>query len=131
MLQAFADLSFRWKITLPILLLLVLLALLGGLGVQGLNQVVDSSARLTNRYLPAVSLLLNADRDLYQAFTAERSLLDESSGDFVPSSSPTMPRTSSRPTTGCTSTPTSSQATRLANWWPASTVGLPSGRPPR
>ena len=83
MLQAFADLSFRWKITLPILVLLVLLALLGGLGVQGLNQVVDSSARLTNRYLPAVSLLLNADRDLYQAFTAERSLLDESSGDFV------------------------------------------------
>jgi methyl-accepting chemotaxis protein len=45
--------------------------------------VADSSTRLTNRYLPAISLLLNADRDLYQAFVAERSLLDEAAGQYA------------------------------------------------
>uniref|UniRef100_UPI0030D880A1 methyl-accepting chemotaxis protein n=1 Tax=Pseudomonas sp. RL_15y_Pfl2_60 TaxID=3088709 RepID=UPI0030D880A1 len=77
MLRAFADLGFRWKIALPILLLAVLLVTMGVLGMRGIAQVADSSTKLTNRYLPGISLLLNADRDLYQAFVAERSLLDE------------------------------------------------------
>jgi methyl-accepting chemotaxis protein len=83
MLRLFADLGFRLKIALPILLLAILLLIMGALGVQGIGQVADSSTRLTNRYLPAISLLLNADRDLYQAFVAERSLLDEASGEHV------------------------------------------------
>nr|WP_068830668.1 methyl-accepting chemotaxis protein [Pseudomonas sp. BMS12] len=83
MLRLFADLGFRWKIALPILLLALLLVLMGGLGMQGINQVADSSTRLTNRYLPAISVLLNADRDLYQAFVAERSLLDEAAGEHA------------------------------------------------
>ncbi len=83
MLRLFADLGFRWKIALPILLLAVLLVLMGVLGVRGITQVADSSSKLTNRYLPAISLLLNADRDLYQAFVAERSLLDEAAGEHV------------------------------------------------
>ncbi|WP_437881000.1 methyl-accepting chemotaxis protein [Pseudomonas sp. LRF_L74] len=49
----------------------------------GIAQVADSSTRLANRYLPAVGLLLNADRDLYQALTAERSLLDESASEHI------------------------------------------------
>ena len=85
MLRLFADLGFRWKIALPILLLAGLLVLIGSLGVQGIGQVADSSTRLTNRYLPAISLLLNADRDLYQSFVAERSLLDEAAGEFAQS----------------------------------------------
>lgn len=80
MLRAFADLGFRWKIALPILLLAVLLVSMGVLGMRGISQVADSSMKLTNRYLPGISLLLNADRDLYQAFVAERSLLDEGVG---------------------------------------------------
>jgi methyl-accepting chemotaxis protein len=78
-------LNSGWKIALPILLLAGLLVLIGSLGVQGIGQVADSSTRLTNRYLPAISLLLNADRDLYQAFVAERSLLDEAAGEFAQS----------------------------------------------
>ncbi|USR41625.1 methyl-accepting chemotaxis protein [Ectopseudomonas hydrolytica] len=77
MLRAFADLGFRWKIALPILLLAALLVTMGVLGMRGIAQVAESSTTLTNRHLPAISLLLNADRDLYQAFVAERSLLDE------------------------------------------------------
>ncbi|XAM85619.1 methyl-accepting chemotaxis protein [Pseudomonas sediminis] len=80
MLRAFTDLGFRWKIALPILLLAALLVTMGALGVRGITQVAESSTTLTNRHLPAISLLLNADRDLYQAFVAERSLLDEDSG---------------------------------------------------
>ena len=83
MLRLFADLGFRWKIALPILVLAVLLVLMGVLGVRGITQVADSSSKLTNRYLPAISLLLNADRDLYQAFVAERSLLDEGAGEHI------------------------------------------------
>jgi methyl-accepting chemotaxis protein len=80
MLRAFADLGFRWKIALPILLLAALMVTMGALGMRGITQVAESSTTLTNRHLPAISLLLNADRDLYQAFVAERSLLDEDSG---------------------------------------------------
>ena len=83
MLRAFADLGFRWKIALPILLLAILLVAMGALGVRGITQVAESSTTLTNRHLPAVSLLLNADRDLYQAFVAERSLLDESAHQYA------------------------------------------------
>ena len=77
MLRIFADLGFRWKMALPILLLATLLVAMGFLGMRGIDQVADSSTRLTNRFLPGISLLLNADRDLYQAFVAERSMLGE------------------------------------------------------
>lgn len=77
MLRIFADLGFRWKMALPILLLAALLVAMGFLGMRGIDQVADSSTRLTNRFLPGISLLLNADRDLYQAFVAERSMLGE------------------------------------------------------
>lgn len=83
MLRLFADLGFRWKIALPIVLLAILLVSMGVLGMRGIDQVAESSTRLTNRYLPGISLLLNADRDLYQAFVAERSLLDEGAGEYV------------------------------------------------
>lgn len=83
MLRLFADLGFRWKISLPILLLAFLLVLMGVLGMRGINQVADSSNKLTTRYLPAISVLLNADRDLYQALVAERGLLDEAAGEHV------------------------------------------------
>jgi len=83
MLRAFTDLGFRWKIALPILLLAALLVAMGVLGMRGITQVADSSTTLTNRFLPGISLLLNADRDLYQAFIAERSMLDEDSGSHL------------------------------------------------
>ena len=76
MFRLLADLGFRWKITLPISVLALLLVLTGWLGMRGIDQVAASGGNLATRYLPAISLLLNADRDLYQAFIAERSLLD-------------------------------------------------------
>jgi len=77
MLRVFADLGFRSKITLPIIFLALLLVLMGGLAMWGIGQVVGASNRMTHQFLPGVSLLLNADRDLYQALVAERSLLSD------------------------------------------------------
>jgi len=80
MLQSFADLNFRWKIALPILLLAALLIITGALGMQTIRSVASASEALSRHHLPAITLLLNADRDLYQAFVAERSLLSDENG---------------------------------------------------
>ncbi len=81
--RLFTDLGFRWKITLPIAALALLLVLMGVFGMRGIERVTDSSEVLGTRHLPAIGLLLNADRDLYQAFVAERSLLDSDAGEHV------------------------------------------------
>jgi len=79
----FTDLGFRWKITLPILALAFLLVLMGAVGMRGIERVTGSSEVLATRHLPAIGLLLNADRDLYQAFVAERSLLGSDADSHV------------------------------------------------
>ncbi|RRU76883.1 methyl-accepting chemotaxis protein [Stutzerimonas xanthomarina] len=81
--RLFTDLGFRWKITLPIAALALLLVLMGVFGMRGIERVTDSSEVLATRHLPAIGLLLNADRDLYQALVAERSLLDSDAGEHV------------------------------------------------
>ncbi|MCP9340317.1 methyl-accepting chemotaxis protein [Stutzerimonas xanthomarina] len=81
--RLFTDLGFRWKITLPIAALALLLVLMGVFGMRGIERVTGSSEVLATRHLPAIGLLLNADRDLYQAFVAERSLLDSDAGEHV------------------------------------------------
>lgn len=81
--RLFTDLGFRWKITLPIAALALLLVLMGIFGMHGIERVTGSSEVLATRHLPAIGLLLNADRDLYQAFVAERSLLDSDAGEHV------------------------------------------------
>ncbi len=83
MSRLFTDLGFRWKITLPIAALALLLVLMGVVGMRGIERVADSGERLATRHLPAIGLLVNADRDLYQAFVAERSLLDSDAGEYV------------------------------------------------
>lgn len=83
MFRMFTDLGFRWKVTLPLGALALLMVIMGWLGMRGIDQVAKSSDTLATRYLPAISLLLNADRDLYQAFIAERSLLDGDATEHV------------------------------------------------
>ena len=80
--RVLADLGFRRNITLPIGVLALLLMLMGVFGMRGIEHVAESSQRLATRHLPAISLLLNADRDLYQAFIAERSMLDSDAGEY-------------------------------------------------
>lgn len=74
------NMPLRWKIGLPLMSVAGMLILIGMLGISSVNQAIEASEKATHRYLPAISLLLNADRDLYQAFVAERSLLDSDNG---------------------------------------------------
>lgn len=71
----FHNLSFRWKLILP---LGVLALLFLAQGVVSYIAVTDLSTRL-NRFsaelLPQASTLLEADRDLYQALVAERAFV--------------------------------------------------------
>ena len=71
----FYNLSFRWKLSLPIALIAVLLLSITLIGMQLINRLDDDVKRFADEYLPGLDNLLQADRDLYQALTAERSLI--------------------------------------------------------
>ncbi len=71
----FQDLSFRWKLTLPVLLLALLLLFNFLLVLNLTTNLTTSINRLADENLPEIDYLLQADRDLYQALVAERSLI--------------------------------------------------------
>ncbi|MFC6673904.1 MCP four helix bundle domain-containing protein [Marinobacterium aestuariivivens] len=74
-MNALNNLSFRTKLTLPILIIAVILLIIALLGISVSRSLTASAERLGHRYLPAVDVLIQADRDLYQAQVAERSLV--------------------------------------------------------
>ncbi|MCP5445392.1 MAG: methyl-accepting chemotaxis protein [Chromatiaceae bacterium] len=69
------NLGFRWKLTLPIALLALLLMTTALIGVQLSNRLGEDVTRLADEFLPELDNLLQADRDLYQALVAERSMI--------------------------------------------------------
>ena len=71
----FYNLGFRWKLTLPVALLAILLATTALIGVQLINRLSEDVNRLADEFLPGLNSLLQADRDLYQALVAERSMI--------------------------------------------------------
>ncbi|MDN3637440.1 methyl-accepting chemotaxis protein [Simiduia curdlanivorans] len=71
----FQNLSFRWKISLPVILLLSLLVLVSINGVVIQNTLADDTKQLSQNYISALDLLLQSDRDMYQAQAAERGLI--------------------------------------------------------
>ena len=60
------NLNFRWKLTLPVALLLSIALI----GLQQVNRLGANVNQLADEYLPGVDFLLQADRDLYQALVA-------------------------------------------------------------
>ncbi len=75
MFALLANFSFRWKIALPIALLALVLGVVAVSGIRGVNAVASHGTALGLQDMPAAVLLLEADRDMYQAFLAERSLI--------------------------------------------------------
>ncbi|MEH6564886.1 MAG: methyl-accepting chemotaxis protein [Halopseudomonas sp.] len=75
MISLFRNLSFRWKLTLPLLVLALLFGVLGFSAYWAVNNVEGRLARVSQELLPQSSLILEADRDMYQALQAERALL--------------------------------------------------------
>ncbi|HSC69285.1 MAG TPA: HAMP domain-containing protein, partial [Cellvibrio sp.] len=71
----YQGLSLRWKLTLP-LLMLVALVLYMGVHAIGTSKILGGNATTIAKVnLPEIQLLIQADRDLYQAMLAERALL--------------------------------------------------------
>ena len=69
------DMSFRWKLTIPLLILAALLVLSGLFAFWALATVEKRLNRVASELLPQSSVVLEADRDLYQALSAERAII--------------------------------------------------------
>ncbi|WGO98476.1 methyl-accepting chemotaxis protein [Saccharophagus degradans] len=74
-MEWFNDLSFRWKLRLPLALIGLLMAFIALMAMMILNEISRSSAQVTENNLPATEFLLEADRDLHQSLIAERTLV--------------------------------------------------------
>ncbi|GGC87914.1 methyl-accepting chemotaxis protein [Halopseudomonas salina] len=74
-MASFRNLGFRWKLTLPMVLLAGLFCLLGAVAFIGTNDLSSRMERFSSGLLPQATNLLEADRDMYQALVAERSLV--------------------------------------------------------
>jgi len=71
----FANLSVRWKILTPILMLGLILVVLVGASINNARNAEEITLALGSQLLPANNLLLEADRDLHQILVAERTWL--------------------------------------------------------
>lgn len=69
------DLNIRWKLTLPIGLIAVLLIGESVLKYNSKQEIFADFNRMQAGYFQAETLVLNADRDLYQAALAERTIM--------------------------------------------------------
>lgn len=69
------NLSFRRKLVYPSLLLIFVISLSSILSLNNVNHLEGEAALLASEYLPNQDLVLQADKDLVQVQTAERSLL--------------------------------------------------------
>jgi len=79
-MNSYSHLSLRWQISIPVFLLGVFIAILGGIGYLGITAVSQQSGIMASHLTPATSAILNADRDLYQAATAMRDYVSMSEG---------------------------------------------------
>lgn len=68
--------GLRTKIALPFAITLVAILLIGSISFITTRSLIDNSENLAERLVPAISEILNADRDLYQALVAQMSYID-------------------------------------------------------
>jgi methyl-accepting chemotaxis protein len=71
--------GFRWKLTLPMLILAGIFCLLGAVSYIGISDLSSRMERFSSGLLPQATNLLEADRDMYQALLAERALVQGAS----------------------------------------------------
>jgi len=81
MFSWYQNLSFRWKLTLPLSILLLLVLALGIFAINTSQRLTQNTEKIAVINLPEIQLMIQADRDLYQALVAERSLLQLNNND--------------------------------------------------
>ncbi|WP_020209421.1 methyl-accepting chemotaxis protein [Gilvimarinus chinensis] len=72
MLRWYNNMGFRWKLTLPLLVLVALFLYSSIYSVLSARKLSENATTIAEINLQELQLLLQADRDLYQALTAER-----------------------------------------------------------
>lgn len=78
MISWYQNLGFRWKLTLPMILVVVLFIYTAIFSLRSSGTLADNAETIAKVNFPEIELLMQADRDLYQALTAERALLSGS-----------------------------------------------------
>lgn len=71
-----AVLGFRTRIALPFIITAAALVFIGLFSINTVRNLVSDVDEVADNYLPAVSEILNGDRDLYQALTAQLGYVD-------------------------------------------------------
>ncbi len=71
-----AFLGFRSRIALPFIITAAALIVVGLFSINTVRNLVTDVDEVAENYLPAVSEILNGDRDLYQALTAQSGYVD-------------------------------------------------------
>src|SRR5690606_27830976 len=77
MMNWYQNISFRWKLGIPLMLLVVMFLYMGLYSLQSNKTIAANAETIAKVNLQEIQLLLQADRDLYQALTAERALFVE------------------------------------------------------
>lgn len=75
MINLFRNLGFRWKLTVPLAVLVVLFCSLAAVSFIAVQHLSERVQLFSTSLLPQATNLLEADRDLYQALVAERTLI--------------------------------------------------------
>jgi len=76
MFSWYQNLSFRWKLSLPLIILVLLVFYMGIYAIKSSSALSANASTIAKTNLPEIQLLIQADRDLYQALVAERSMLE-------------------------------------------------------
>lgn len=71
--------GLRTKIALPFAITAIALVIIGLFSVRTAQNLVADTDNIADRFLPAVSEVLNGDRDLYQALVAQMALIESAS----------------------------------------------------
>jgi len=71
----YKNISIRNQLSIPLIFIGIVLLLIAILGVSNITTLNKSADQIAREYLPGLNQLTQADRDLYQAQVAERSII--------------------------------------------------------
>ncbi|HVL00084.1 MAG TPA: methyl-accepting chemotaxis protein [Dongiaceae bacterium] len=74
-MHAFRDLSFRLKVSLPIVIITLMFLASSVSSLLQSRELAENAEQIVRQHLPDINYILQADRDLYQAQIAERSII--------------------------------------------------------
>jgi methyl-accepting chemotaxis protein len=75
-MKSFKHWSLKNKIRLPLLILALFIFWMSLQSYRSMTAIDEQVAAFDNQYFPAISAVLNADRDLYQALVATRAYVE-------------------------------------------------------